>query len=53
MNVIKITLTSCQIFRLKCTKFGNPKPNWESLYKYIPQTHNWIEGRAKEKGEGG
>jgi len=52
MNVIKIILTGCQIYHLKCTKFNfgwgsTPDPARELMA--LPKTPSWIwEGKRKE-----
>ena len=57
MNVIKIILTGCQIYHLKCTKFNfgwgsTPDPARELMA--LPKTPSWIwEGKRKEKGREG
>jgi len=63
MNVIKIILTRCQIFHLKCTKFnfgwGSAPDPAGGVHSAPPdplarlREENEMKGRGKERGEEG
>ena len=57
-KIIKIVATTCQILRLKCTKFdfgwgSAPDPAGGPLITALSQTPSWIWGPLRSRGGAG